>query len=87
MNKPSAKSELLSTLRTLLRDALRLQAEGAGCLRLGRAQGSADGFMRALLETGVAPSAELLAIVAEERAARSGPATCVVSDEGASVAA
>ena len=86
MNKPSAKAEMLSTLRTLLRDALTLQHEGAGCLRLGRAQGIADGFLRALLESGMAPSAELLAIVAEERAARSGPATRVLTRE-ASVAA
>jgi hypothetical protein len=87
MVKPSAKSEMLSTLRALLRDALKLQAEGAGCLRLGRAQGAADGFMRALIEAGVAPSSEVLAIVAEERVARSGPATGMLADERASVAA
>lgn len=69
-----AKSELLSELRTMLRDVFALRATGQLETRVGRAHGYVDGFMRALLDTGVATKNELLCIVSEERERISGPA-------------
>ena len=69
-----AKSELLSELRAMLRDVFALRAAGQTEARVGRAHGYVDGFMRALLDTGVASKQDLLTIVAEERERVSGPA-------------
>ncbi len=69
-----AKSELLTELKTMLRDVFALRAAGQTEARVGRAHGYVDGFMRALLDTGVASKQELLTIVAEEREHVSGPA-------------
>lgn len=80
-----SKSEVLSQLRTMLRDVFALRAAGHVEGRAGRAHGYVDGFMRALLDTGFATKEELLAIVAEEREAASGPALRTVDamSEGA----
>ena len=69
-----AKTELLSELRTMLRDVFALRATGHLESRVGRAHGYVDGFMRALLDSGIATKSELLTIVSEEREHASGPA-------------
>lgn len=74
MAKP-ADQELLNNLRGMVRDMLRLRCEGGAYAKLARAHGYVDGYMRVLLETGVADHKQLLALVAEERARFEGPAT------------
>jgi hypothetical protein len=68
------KAELLSQLQTMLRDVFSAAAAGTTQSRIARAHGYVDGFMRALLDTGVADHAELVALVAAEREHVSGPA-------------
>ena len=75
MLQNSSRTDMLDNLRLMLRDVFRLKAEGVTYARLARAHGYVDGYMRVLLETGLASKAELLALVAEEREAREGPAT------------
>lgn len=75
MHKTPCKSEMLDNLRTVLRDVLRLRTDGVPYGRLARAHGYVDGYMRALIEAGVADRRELLALVAAERARLEGPAT------------
>lgn len=84
------KPQLLSTLRGLLRDVLRLRREGTAHARLAAAQGYADGYMRVLLDGGVCSQSELLVLVAEVRRGVDGPAVTAVAvdaDEPATVAA
>jgi len=76
-----SKSELLQNLRGMVRDMLRLRSEGGAYAKLARAHGYVDGYMRVLLETGVADHKELLALVADERRRHEGPATAVVQGE------
>jgi hypothetical protein len=68
-------ADMLGTLRGLLREALVLKSAGVPHARLTRANGAVDGYMRALLDAGLAEQSELLALVAEERTALGGPAT------------
>lgn len=74
-----SKTELLDNLRGMVRDMLRLRSEGGAYAKLARAHGYVDGYMRVLLETGVADSKALLKLVAEERARFEGPATTEVA--------
>ena len=83
----SAKTEMLENLRTMLRDVFRLRNDGVAYARLSRAHGYVDGYMRALLESGVADKAELLALVAEERQTVDGPATVTITSDAATAAA
>jgi len=53
---------------------LRLRREGAAYSRLARANGYIDGYMRVLLESGIAEYRELLAVVGDERRRADGPA-------------
>lgn len=69
-----SKDELLSDLRQMLRDVFAAQAAGQVQARVARAHGYVDGFMRALLDSGVAGKQELLSLVAAEREHVSGPA-------------
>ena len=69
-----SKDELLSELRGMLRDVFAAQAAGQVQSRVARAHGYVDGFMRALLDSGVAGKQELLELVAAERQNVSGPA-------------
>jgi len=69
-----SKDELLNELRTMLRDVFAAQAAGQVHARVARAHGYVDGFMRVLLDTGIAGKQELLELVASERQAISGPA-------------
>jgi hypothetical protein len=82
------KVEILAELRTMLRDVFVAKSAGETYARLARAHGYVDGYMRALLETGLVEKDELLVIVAAAREHVSGPATRSVSDDrGESVAA
>lgn len=58
----------------MLKDVFVATATGHVYARVARAHGYVDGFMRALLDTGFATKAELLALVAQEREQISGPA-------------
>ena len=69
-----SKDELLSELRGMQRDVFAAQAAGQVQSRVARAHGYVDGFMRALLDSGVAGKQELLELVAAERQNVSGPA-------------
>ncbi len=70
-----SKAEMLAKLRTMLHDVFEARERGSNQSRIARAHGYADGYMRGMLETGMVTQKELLAIVAEQRAAVSGPAT------------
>ncbi len=72
------KGEVLSELQTMLRDLLAAAAGGVGRARIARAHGYVDGYMRALLDLGIAEQAELLQLVAAERERASGPAVRVL---------
>ena len=73
--------EMVSDLRTMLRDMFAASATGAGGARLARAHGYVDGYMRAMLDLGVATKSELLAVVAAERERFAGPAVRVLERE------
>ena len=75
MPNTTNKIEMLDNLRAMLRDVFRLRSDGVAYARLARAHGYVDGYMRVLLETGIADKQELLALVAEERVKSDGPAT------------
>ena len=77
------KQELLENLRGMVRDMLRLRSEGGAYAKLARAHGYVDGYMRVLLETGVADSKTLLGLVADERRKFDGPSTRIVAAEDA----
>ena len=83
MNDASSKAEMLENLRVMLRDVFKLRSEGVAYARLARAHGYVDGYMRVLLESGIAHKSELLSIVAEERCRSDGPATAVVDASAA----
>ncbi len=68
------KAEMLSDLRTMLADVFAAKAAGEAYGRLARAHGYVDGYMRALIESGVVDKGELLQLVAAERERSSGPA-------------
>ena len=68
------KSDVLATLREMLKDVFSAKAAGETYARLSRAHGYVDGYMRALLEVGYVTRQELLEVVAAEREKASGPA-------------
>ncbi len=70
-----SKVEMLEELRNMLHDVFVARSTGTSFPRMSRAHGYVDGYMRAILECGVATKGELLTLVAQERAAVSGPAT------------
>ncbi|MCC7539868.1 MAG: hypothetical protein IT379_26845 [Deltaproteobacteria bacterium] len=61
------RDRMLNVLRDLLRQVFVARYDGANYERLARAHGYADGFMRALLESGIVEQRDLLTIVNEER--------------------
>jgi hypothetical protein len=81
------KAEVLSELQTMLRDLLAAAAAGGGRARIARAHGYVDGYMRALLDLGIAQQPELLQLVAAERERASGPAVRVVDPDSGDIAA
>jgi hypothetical protein len=68
------KDEVLEELRVMFRNVLAASTAGGSHARLSRARGSVDGYMRALLDLGVATREELLALIAAERELANGPA-------------
>ncbi len=76
-----SKTELLDNLRGMVRDMMRLRSEGGAYAKLARSHGYVDGYMRVLLETGIADSKTLLGLVADERRAFDGPSTRQVTLE------
>jgi hypothetical protein len=76
-----AKSEMLTELRMMLRELFQARQQGATYTRYARAHGYVDGFMRALLESGITTKDELVALVAAERVAVHGPAVAHPSPE------
>jgi hypothetical protein len=82
LSTPS-RDALLVTLRGLLGDAFALHRKGAAGARLGRTYGMADGYMRALIDLGVATQKELAKVVVEERTRMLGPATQTLASESA----
>lgn len=75
--------ELLDNLRGLVQDMLRARGEGAAHAKLARAQGLVDGYMRVLLEAGIADHKQLLVLVSEERRKHDGPATSALDADRA----
>jgi hypothetical protein len=73
---------MVSDLKTMLRDMFAASASGASGARLARAHGYVDGYMRAMLDLGVATRSELLAVVQAERERFAGPAVRVVDPDG-----
>lgn len=61
------KDDLTRTLRSLLQDVMKARFEGGAYGKLARANGYADGYMRALLDAGMIEQRELLALVGAER--------------------
>jgi hypothetical protein len=69
-----SKDEVLEELRTMFRNVLAASEAGGSHARLSRARGNVDGYMRALLDLGIATREELLELIAAERARVHGPA-------------
>jgi hypothetical protein len=82
-----AKAEIFEELKRMLHDVFIARAAGANYPRLARAHGYVDGYMRALLEAGLATKEELLELVASERTSVSGPATREIVLEEPNIAA
>ncbi len=61
------KDQLKATLRGLLREVLEARFTGGSYAKLARAHGYADGYMRAMLDAGLADSAEMLRLVGSVR--------------------
>ena len=73
-----SKKKMLAELEVMLRDVFAAREAGTPHAKLARAHGYVDGYMKALLETGMADKRELLALVARQRQVVSGPATAEV---------
>ena len=73
------KAEVIAELQTMLRDVLSAASGGTSYARIARAHGYVDGYMRALIDLGVAEQKELVQLVAAERERASGPAVRVLS--------
>jgi hypothetical protein len=78
------RDEALEELRTMFRNVLADSAAGGSHTRISRGRGYVDGYMRALLDLGIASRAELLQLVASERERADGPALRTI-DCGASL--
>jgi hypothetical protein len=72
------KDEVLEELRVMFRNVLAAAEVGGSHARLSRARGNVDGYMRALLDLGIATREELLGLIAAERQRANGPAVSVV---------
>jgi hypothetical protein len=81
------KSEMLNELKRMLNDVLVARNKGATYPRLLRAHGFIDGYMKAMIETGMVSRSELLALVAEERSLVHGAAVAEVRSPDSEVAA
>ena len=63
----SIKKQTLSRLRTIVHELINARYMGASAGRIFRAQGMADGYMRALVDLKVATDREILALIDEEQ--------------------
>lgn len=80
------KAEVIAELQNMLRDILSAASGGTSYARIARAHGYVDGYMRALLDLGVAEQKELVGIVAAERERASGPAVRVLTADDVAAA-
>jgi hypothetical protein len=87
MPSTKSKAELHEILRALLRESLRLQEYGANGSKLALAQGYVDGFIRALVESGLSDHKALLEVVREVRGELGGPATGTLEKRTTTLAA
>ncbi|HTQ03708.1 MAG TPA: hypothetical protein VMI54_07615 [Polyangiaceae bacterium] len=87
MQSAKSQAELHAVLKNLLRDSMRLHAEGAPGSRLGQADGYVDGFVRALVEAGLSDHASILAVIRDTRREFAGPATRAVDSDSSTLAA
>jgi hypothetical protein len=78
MSQSKSQAELHDILRGLLRESFRLHAEGSTQPRLGRAEGLVDGFIRALVESGLSDHKTLLAVVRDVRRELGGEPTAII---------
>jgi len=62
-----SNEELMDVLRDLLDDVLRARFDGAAYAKLARAHGYADGYMRALMDAGLADRESLIELVGDQR--------------------
>jgi hypothetical protein len=79
MSEQLSKPQMLDNLKSLLLEVFKLRRQGAAYARLAKQHGYVDGYMRSLLENGVASRQELLELVSGVRAATDGPATTTVA--------
>ncbi len=63
----NADTETIVVLKRLLNEMFDARERGVGGVRFARTHGYADGYMRALIETGLASQDDLLSFVLEER--------------------
>jgi hypothetical protein len=82
----ASRDEMITDLRTMLRDMFAASASGAGGARLARAHGYVDGYMRAMLDLGLATKSDLLAVVMAERERFAGPALRELDREDEAIA-
>lgn len=82
-----SKKQMLAELEVMLRDVFTARHEGALNPKIAHAQGCVDGYMKAMLAMGIVDDRELLAVVARQRKAVSGPATGEMGISPAVVAA
>jgi hypothetical protein len=82
----ASRDEMITDLRTMLRDMFAASASGAGGARLARAHGYVDGYMRAMLDIGLATKSDLLAVVMAERERFAGPALRELDREDEAIA-
>ena len=68
------KADMLNELKVMLYDALLAKTRGVTYPRLARAHGYVDGYMKALIDAGIATNQELLSLVSEARTTVDGPA-------------
>jgi len=68
------KADMVDELKVMLYEALLAKTRGATYPRLARAHGYVDGYMKALLDAGLATHQELLSLVSEARSTVDGPA-------------
>ena len=70
-----SRTDMLSELDTMLHDVFAARSGGMNYSRLARAHGYVDGYMRAMLDSGLASKQELLEMVSLQRHQVDGPAT------------
>lgn len=79
-SQPSASRDTaFGALRSLLAASFRLQSEGGRAEKLAELRGQADGYMRALIDSGLATERELLEVVRLARHGEAGPAVRTVT--------